>query len=252
MKIGQSLDDNNILWLEKDAAVTLICSNYSIYSIERPGKNELKKLLCPKQHYSISAEYFKFVWEELTHPHESPEENRRKFMRNKGAVVRGCRILIENIFDSINYSHGNANIRWSTNVPSERLTFVLYKEETGDEKIATLKRSANSISLDSIKVYAGTQQNVYWSVNIDGEELCPRKYISFWTKPAYDAYLNSIQKDLPQTSGTAEWYFMTGFFLEANSFVAEAYEFYRQAAEAEPNELRYRRTLADLDSLIGK
>ena len=255
LRIGQLLKNNAVLWLNKGSGITLICENYSGFSVNTAGRYELGKhqQICNQEDYSITAEYFKFIWEELTHPHESPEDNRRKYMQNEGAVVRGCPgIFIDHVFDNINLCHGAVSISWETNLSTDRLLFALYEDENNGEAIFSTHVKENAISFDTIKKHAGNREDIYWGITVDGNEICPRKCIRVWPENNYGLFLDSIKKLLPVSINKAEWNYMAGFFLEVNFFISEAFNFYQQAAIMNPALERYRLTVDDLKKKLKK
>ncbi len=249
LQIGQVLKHDAVLWLDKGAIVTLICDNYSTFSVTTAGGYVLAKHseICPKNENSITADYCKFIWEQLTHPHESPEDNRLKFMHNTGAVVRGCPgVLIDPLFDTINYNGDSLFISWKTGLLKERLKFVLYTDESYGDQLFSTPVKEDHMNLDTIKKYSGKRDDVYWNINVDGNEICPRKYIRFWDKSKFDLYLDSLKKLIPPNSGKAESDYITGFFLEENFFLTTALHFYQQAALTDTATFRYMRTVVDL------
>ncbi len=246
--IGQLLKSNHTIWIDKGASVILICEGYNSFTIGKAGNHSMAAYLdsCKNIASSVSAKYFKFIWEELTHPHTTPENNRRKYMQNTGAVVRGCPgITIESVYDTVNNHKGDMRIKWKTAIPNDQLSFVVYDTEKEGRLLFTTPVSNNYMHLDTIKKYAGSNEEVYWNITINGNEMCSRKMIRFWDTADYIAFNGDLKNELQTILNEAERLYATGFLLEANHFLAEAWIYYKKAALLAPKELRYQLPLND-------
>ena len=89
-KIGKLLDPSAQITVPADGAVTLICNQASLITL-KAGKHQLADLAgqCKPSDQSVSSNYLKFVWSQLTTKEGIPEKNRKYFMGNVGAVSRG-------------------------------------------------------------------------------------------------------------------------------------------------------------------
>ena len=241
-RIGQLLKSNDKLWLDKGASLVLICEGYNAFTINKAGNHLMSGYLdsCTKEERSVTSEYFKYIWEELTEPHTTPENNRKKYMQNTGAVVRGCPgITIDPVFDTVNFREGNAIVKWKTSLPKEQISFVLYDSEKDGKLLFRSPVTKDHILLDSIKKHAGDNEEVYWNIAINGNEMCNRKFIKFWSNSDYNKFLNKIKKELQLIQDKAEYYYATAFMLERDHFIAESLVYYKKAAALQPGKKRY-------------
>ncbi len=248
-RIGQLLKSNDKVWLDKGASLVLICEGYNSFTINKSGSHAMSGYLdsCTKEELSVTSGYFKYIWEELTHPHTTPENDRKKYMQNMGAVVRGCPgITIDPVFDTINSGGGDLMVKWKTSIPKEQISFVLYDDEKDGKLLFRSLVNKDHISLDSIKKHAGGNEEVYWNITINGNEMCNRKFIKFWRNTDYNAFLNDIKKELRVIQDKAEYYYATAFLLEANHFISESRVYYKKAAALQPGKTRYTEPLNDL------
>ena len=248
LRIGQSVKSANTILLGKDAAVMLICEGYASFTINKAGNHLLKDYVdsCIRETNSVTSKYFKYIWDELTHPHSTPESNRRKYMQNTGAVVRGCPgIKVDQVFDTINNHNGQVTIKWKTDLPNAQLSFVLYDNEKEGRLLHSSYMDKNYVLLDTIKKYAGNNEEIYWNLAINGNEVCSRKYIKLWQTGDYTDLLAHLNAATGTILDKAERYYAIGFLLESQHFLAEAKEYYKKASTLKPTEKRYRQALND-------
>lgn len=247
--VGEMLKSTGSVWLDKGASVTLICDNYSSFTISARGLTRLSGFgdsCLHKVSTSVTKNYFKFVWKQLTSPHGSPEDNRRHYMENTGAVVRGCPgISIDPAFDTINNVTGDLTIRWVTKLKPSRLRFVLFDAEKGGNELFSREAPVGSISVSELKKHAGGNNELFWTIMTDGNEMCERRVIRNWENSEYQSYLSNILDVFPKGQSAAERSYAKGFVLEANHFYAEALQAYKNAVSLKPGEKRYRYTLSD-------
>lgn len=247
LKIGQLLNDNESIRLGINASVVLICKNYSTITLDQQKDYPLAQFaaLLKKAPASITADYCRFMWDELSATETAPEKDRHKYMNNNiGAVIRGVPdIYVDDAIDTINNHEGNLFIRWKTLLPAGRVTFALYDSSKSGQLL--FSTTNNSISLDAIKNYAQGRSTVYWSMQKDHHETGQRNVIRFWNN-AYNVYYNKLQKASIANRESAEWYYLLGFCLEENHFFAEACSSYAKAARLNPGEKRYQATLSDM------
>ena len=251
IKIGQLLKATSSLFIGKGSSVILICDNYNPFTIKTTGTYILSGFIdsCDKGSYSLASGYFKYMWRQLTHTERSPGEDRRNFMRNTGAVVRGypcSEINLDPLFDTVNNCNENVRVHWKTNLPSAKVYIECYDAEKDGSLLYRTTAPGNYIMTDSIKRYARGNEIVYWNFVVDGKEICNRKLVHFWKKRDYTTYISEIKKEIPLGMGEAETFFTTGFLLESNHFFAEAKEFYQKAVRLNNREKRYQQALADL------
>jgi len=248
IKIGQLLNSSHAISIDKGGSLVLICEGYNSFTISKAGNHLLSRYLdsCRKEAQSISAGYFKYVWNEMTHPHTTPESNRRKYMQNTGAVVRGCPgINIATVFDSVYNSAGNMKIQWTAVVPAGQLAFALFDTEKEGKCLYSTLVTRNDVQLDTIKKYAGSNDEVYWNLTINGNEMCSRKLVKFFNVTDYTAFESELKSSLSMIVNEAERNYALGFLLETNHFLAEAKMYYQKAAALDPSKANYREPLDD-------
>ena len=248
IKIGQLLNSSHTISINKGASLVLICEGYNSFTISKSGSHLLSRYLdsCRNEEQSVSAAYFKYVWDEMTHPHTTPESNRRKYMQNTGAVVRGCPgITIAPLFDTVYNSSGSIKLKWTAEVPAGQLAFALFDAEKDGRLLHSAPVTRNDVQLDTIKKYAGGNEEVYWDLTINGNEMCSRKLVKFFKVADYAVIQAELKSSLSMIVNRAERNYAMGFLLETNHFLAEAKIYYKKAAALDPAKSNYREPLND-------
>jgi len=245
LKKGDQLFLKDVLILKDASSVVLICNNYKIIQLNKKGNYSIATLVqqCYKTSASYSSSYFKYVWNELTHTVGKPEKKPGDFMKNVGAVSRGCTDVV--------YGMHTDTIQLSTN--SKLLihfkTFynngyaAIYPELY--EGAALIKQKVNLT--DSIQIGTLTKTLTpgiyYWQIVAEDGTSCERNYIKIWDQKEYKKIISFLLKDLP-VSTPAETAFAKAFLLEENKFNAEALIWYKKAVQLNPSNQTYQQSLS--------
>ena len=88
--------------------VTLICNEVAMFTLKTPGTYTLSRLAdsCKVTNSSMSANYVKYVWNQLTTNTGSPGSNRKAYMNTVGAVTRSVNPIYRSRLDTINIMRG--------------------------------------------------------------------------------------------------------------------------------------------------
>jgi len=240
LKKGDKLTGSDVVTIGKGAKLVLICSNYNAIQLSTPGRVNAKSLLqrCQEKTGSYTASYFKYVWEEFTHPHGYPDKDPTKFMRNSGAVSRGCnQVETKLLTDTVIYAEGPLPINFNTSIPSPYLT--VYSEAENGEVIGQWKIKGNMFALDSVKSVFKKPATYYWQITDDNAQGCPPNVLSIVPNKEYNA---AIQKILPKKLSlpAAEEAFLKGYLLEEAFYLAEAKKYYDLAVRLDPKNEAYK------------
>jgi len=249
LKIGQQLEKNETITIDKNSRIVLICPNYSPISLGPDTAFLLSGSLasCTRRFNSITGDYFRYMWNELTHPHSSVEKDRRKYMGNHyGAVVRGVTIKTDPALDTINSYQSDLFIRWKSDKGGNGSSFVVYDNSQGGKKLFSSPVRNGSISLNEIRKHVNGKNPVYWTFKKGNKEAEKRNVIKFWDTGDYVSYYEDLKRSSLLEPESAEWHYMLGFCLEADHFFAEAYEHYKTANQLNPGEARYKTTVEDM------
>src|SRR5213075_2337091 len=86
-KIGKILTPTSTLKLSSGAAVTLICNEAAMFTINKSGNFPMAAFgdSCHVNSSSFSSNYVKYVWAQLTSHESSPGSNRKAYMNTVGA-----------------------------------------------------------------------------------------------------------------------------------------------------------------------
>ncbi len=244
-KIGTILDGDETIKVGAGSIATLICNETKAFSINKPGNYTTASLKdsCKSSSGSLSSNYMKYVWAEMTKSKGSPEKNRKYYMSNVGAVSRGeiNNVWVDPRLDSVNYTAGTIPLSWKSYTEAEEFDFKLYDDTKTKVLLAkTVKKKHVDISellkiVQPGKVY-------YWSATIKGEPENPdRKYFHYVTKDEFNTFYSSI-KEHDAYESDAEKNFRMAFVLEENHYIAEAYNHYMKATQLDPTNSLYRFT----------
>jgi hypothetical protein len=244
-KIGTILDGDETIKVGAGSFATIICNETKVFSLTKAGNYTTASLKdsCKISSGSVSSNYMKYVWTEMTKSKGTPEKNRKYFMSNVGAVSRGGinNVWIDPRLDTINYVSGTLPLSWKSYTDAEEFEFKLYDASGSNVLLSkTLKKKHVDIAELLKAIQAGN--GYHWTAMIKGEpDNEDKKFLHYLTKDAYNNFYNSIKKYDAQES-EAEKNFRLGFLLEENHYVAEAYNHYLKATQLDPANSLYRFT----------
>jgi hypothetical protein len=222
----------------KGAELTLLCAKYSLIKLTA-GTYNVKGLLskCKPQADAYTANYFHYVWEQMSHHHGKAEDHPEQYMKTAGAVTRDKQpVKLAFAVDTIYYTATAVlNINWQ---PAQTgLTFKLYADSLAQvaEKVAPITKS---VRLDSLAVGLDTGSYLWQLCNSDGKECGSLNYLEVLSRDDYDKKVAGLLTKVTITD-LAETAFMSGFILEQHYFLAEAAKYYKQAAMLQLNNYIY-------------
>lgn len=246
VKMGNLLNENDSVFLDAKASVKFICNNYSLVDLKSPNATALKKLAtqCKAPSNSYDAAYFAYIWEQLSHAHEKPEENRKKYMSNLGGAVRGCPgIEFDNFLDSVKYVDGNFYLSWKLLQPVEAVSIAFYNEESSETPIVEFPVKTDRVKISSLNQKGLLPGNYYWTVNLNQKSDCPKKYIEIWKAEDFSRLIRGFHKSIENSLDRAERNYRIGFYLEKDHFYGSALKYYEAALKADPGNALYKSTV---------
>src|SRR4030095_12426726 len=190
-KIGTIMNNNSSIKVGAGSFATLLCNETKMFSLSKAGSYTTASLAdsCKTNNSSVSANYMKYIWSELTKSKGTPEKNRKNYMSNVGAVGRGDinNVWVDPRLDSVNYVSGTIPLSWKSYTEADDFDFKLYDDSKTKVLLAkSIKKKHVDISellklIQPGKVY-------YWSATVKGEpENADRKYLRYVTKDNYVA-----------------------------------------------------------------
>ena len=239
LKKGDKLYSSDVLTIGKGTSLVLLCGNYEAFQLSVPGRHTVKSLLqkCSKKAGSYTASYFQYVWEEFTHPHGSPEKDPTKYMRNSGAVSRGCDQVETRLpLDTVIFAAGSLPVFFRTNIPQPHLT-VFSAAEDG-EVLQQFAVRENSFALDTLQKTFKKSGTYFWQLTDADAMGCPPNVFQVLPEKAYRAAVQKLLQALPPLS-PAESAFLKGYLLEEAHFLGEAKKYYQLAVQLDPSNQNY-------------
>jgi hypothetical protein len=245
-KIGTILDGDETIKVGAGSFATLICNETKAFSLSKPGNYATASLKdsCKISSGSLSSNYLKYVWSEMTKSKGTPEKNRKAYMANVGAVSRGDinNVWVDQRLDTVNYVSGTIPLSWKCFVDEvEDFEFRLY-DASKTKVIFSKEVKKKHVNISEILKLIQPAQTYYWNATVKGEnENVARHYLQYKTKDEYQAFLNTIKK-ADGAESEAEMNFRLAFVLEENHYIGEAYNYYLKATQLDPSNSFYRNT----------
>jgi hypothetical protein len=245
-KVGKPLANTATIKVSAGSAVTLICNEAAMFTINKAGTYSLKMFgdSCQVSGNSVSANYVKYVWAQMTKSSGSPGSNRKMFMSTVGAVSRSVNnIWIDPRLDTINYSSGDFPLSWKSYADAKDFEFSLYTSPDGGTPLYKNTLSKMKISIPSFASKLKPGNTYYWTSAVKGETNDEIKVLNYVEKPVYEMVLNKLKAEGPAYESDAEQAYRIAFGLEDARYLSEAYQYYLRAATLKPDMPLYRSTL---------
>ena len=247
-QVGTLLNESSKLAVGPNSLVGIICNENTLFNVVKPGNYAMGQFKdsCITNKSSITGNYLKFIWNQLTAPKGSPEKNRKSFMNNVGAVGRGnISIWIDSRLDTINYYSGEFPVSWKCYSDATEFLFQIFDKPEGGTPLFEKTTKNNQVLFSEFASKLSKNTPYYWQVTIPSEEPEPRRVINFWSKTEFEALLTSIKKanKSGEVEGEAELNFRLGFMLESARFYSDAYPYYLKASQLNPELELYKKTV---------
>ncbi len=246
-KIGKILNSNTKIKVSAGSIITMVCDQAAMFTINKAGSYTLSQFKdsCVTHSSSMSANYFRYVWNQMTsHGEGSPGSNRKMYMSTVGAVSRSVNnIWIDPRLDTINYSSGSFPLAWKSYSDAKEFQFYLYDKPDATNPIYKTTTKVMQVPITSILKYMKPGNTYYWTTAVKGETNDETKVLSYTTKEAYETVLNKLKANGPAYEGEAEQAFRIAFSLEDARYLSEAYQYYLKAAKLKSDIWLYRSTM---------
>jgi hypothetical protein len=244
LKRGDVLQAKDSVVLGDRSELLLLCKDYRLVRIAKKGSHILERSApCAVETSSVTATYFKYVWEELKTVHGSPEKNPRHYMRNKGAVSRsGCPAVFTALStDTIYHCSGDLDLLWRTAItapwlssfPDDHDPLALKQVELIPGTPIKTSQLARMVDEDSVLIWAITEKKT---------DVCDRKYFRLLSAANYRERVQILLQQVIVTT-PAQTAFMKAWVLEENHFPAEAMKYYAKAVKLDPKNSTYKSAL---------
>lgn len=245
-KVGKIMSEAATLKVGTGGMVTLICNEAAMFTVKKAGNYTMNQFKdsCSVHNSSVSANYLKYVWSQMTKSSGSPGSNRKAFMNNVGAVTRGINnIWIDPRLDTVNYVSGDFPLSWKSYADAEQFDFYLYSSPDGGMPMYTTTVDKLKIPLTKLTSQFKTGNTYYWTASVKGEQNDELKVLNFVSKETLDALVKDLKAQGPAGEAEAEQAYRIAFMLEDAHYLADAYQYYTKAATLKPDMPLYRSTL---------
>jgi hypothetical protein len=246
-KVGQLLKSSANLKIAPGGMATLICNQASMFTVNKAGNYSLNKFKdsCREGTNSVSANYIKYVWNQMTsHGEGSPGSNRKAFMNTVGAVSRSINnIWIDPRLDTVNFTAGDFPLSWKSYTDANEFQFSLYNSGNIADPFYTQVTSKSKVMINSFATKIKEGSSYYWTSAVKGEENDELKVLNYVSKDTYDKLVTLLKTQGGAGEAPAEQAYRIAFMLEDAHYLAEAYQYYSKAAQLAPDNVLYRSTL---------
>jgi hypothetical protein len=247
-KAGKPLSNTSTVKIGTGGTATLICNESAMFTITKAGTYQLGKFgdSCKVSSNSVSANYVKYVWAQMTKSSGSPGSNRKAYMNTVGAVSRGgiSNVWVDPILDTVNYSGGDFPLSWKSYVDAKEFDFFLYKLDNLTEAFYTKTVAKLKIPIASFLSQLKPGQSYRWIAAIKGETPSEEmQVLNYVSKESFAALLENIKKQAAIPESPAEEAYRIAFMLEDGHYLSEAHQYYTKAANLDPTNPLYRSTL---------
>jgi hypothetical protein len=244
LKIGKTIPETATIHVPEGSSVMLICEQASKPVTLTRGDHKLISYRdhCNAADESITSNYLKYVWWQMTNPGSSPGDEKNRNGSTSGAVSRGCPGVDFLVPDTLNYYKADIVLQWKVFSPESRAEFVLYEDDNSPVPVLILPMKNEFLHLDSLKKFIKPGTPFYWNINLDGNQVCDRRLVQVWEQDNFSEMTESLRSHLVNGVDEAEQNYQMGFLLEQDGFLGEAYQYYKAAAKMKPGDDRYKRT----------
>lgn len=245
-KIGSLLTSQSKITVPANAAVTFICNQTGLFTLDKAGNHSLAdyKDQCQNKPASVSNNYLKYVWTQLTQKPGTPEKNRKQFMNNVGAVSRNINnVWIDPKLDTFYYTSGSFPLSWKSYAEADDFEFAVYEKPKNGSALFTITTKKQQLNIKEISKQLQPDKNYYWSAAIKGQQNDERKVIRLWDKKSFENLLKGFSTEEDAFEHEAAKVFRQAFLLEQAHFLAEAHNYYQKAATLQPTVELYATTL---------
>lgn len=247
-KVGKPLAASATVKVAAGGTVTLICNEAAMFTITKAGSYPLSKFgdSCRISSNSVSANYVKYVWAQMTKPSGSAGSNRKAYMNTVGAVSRSINnVWIDPRLDTLNFSGGATEfpLSWKSYADAKDFDFSLYSSDNISTPIHTTSVNKLKIAISDFSGKMKQGNSYFWTAAVKGEENDELKILNYVTKETFNTVLETIKKQGAAFEAPAEQAYRIAFMLEDAHYLAEAYQYYTKAATLDPANVLYRSTL---------
>ena len=219
-----------------------------MFTITKAGSYPLSKFgdSCRISSNSVSANYVKYVWAQMTKPSGSAGSNRKAYMNTVGAVRRSINnVWIDPRLDTLNFSGGATEfpLSWKSYADAKDFDFSLYSSDNISTPIHTTSVNKLKIAISDFSGKMKQGNSYFWTAAVKGEENDELKILNYVTKETFNTVLETIKKQGAAFEAPAEQAYRIAFMLEDAHYLAEAYQYYTKAATLDPANVLYRSTL---------
>ncbi|HYC38936.1 MAG TPA: hypothetical protein VEB63_00485 [Chitinophagaceae bacterium] len=245
-KVGRVMNSGAVLKVPAGGVATLICNENAMFTVKKAGSFSMGQFgdSCKVKTGSVTSNYVKYVWNQMTKSSGSPGSNRKAFMNNVGAVTRSVNnIWIDPRLDTVNYVSGDFPLSWKSYAEAENFEFFLFRSNDGSPAFFRTTLDKLKIPISKFAAQLKPGNTYYWTAAVKGEVNEEVKTLNYVTREQFNQLLRELRSSLGAFETEAEEAYRLAFLLEDLHYLAQAYEYYSKASRLAPTNPLYRSTL---------
>lgn len=251
VKIGKVLFPGSVVKTQKESALTVVCTKGKPISVSKQGSFPVSRWRdsCKTTGNSVSTNYFKYIWQELYS--YSPEHKEALRKKDKMAVARGegppgtkkqitgkPKMEFNRGMDTLLYDGQSFPLSWNMQGYRDYYYFKLYAEN--DDLIYSDSLRFSFIDINRFSQLLTSGNLYYWTVAAKGISESKKKVLKYVQQEEVNEIVSKLLKPITIAEDSAAVSFRVAFMLEQQHYLAEAYNWYQQAAIQDPEILLYR------------
>lgn len=247
VKIGKVLKPGTILHAQKESMLTMVCKQGKPIFITQEGVYPVSnwKDSCKSNNKSLTSRYFSYVWSELYY--RSPEYREDIDKYGSVALVRGDApyryevypedsvfVTFSTSLDTLNYATGNFALTWQSFGYDGNVQFRVY---TAKDRKLVFKDSVSDSQIFIDKFLHKLKPGIRyaWTILLPVKTgVIRRRILNYIPSTIMKHFIDSLEKEEVIAEDSASKYFRIGFVMEKKHYLAEAYKYFKKAAEMAP------------------
>ncbi|MBK7560501.1 MAG: tetratricopeptide repeat protein [Chitinophagaceae bacterium] len=246
VKIGKILKPGTTITMKQGARMTMVCKQGKPLPVTKEGSFPINnwKDSCKMNGNSMTSNYFKYIWNEFYTRSDEYQAEQKKG-KDVNAVTRSPaprrfefrpnRVKIEFSpgLDTLNYASGNFLLSWVSYNYSGKYLFTLFNTSTGRVLYKdSLHRSF--ITIDKFVKLLEPGTRYAWTITAQKGGIIKRRILNFVAAETVEKYIAALQRAVDVPEDSAAQFFRIGYMLEQGHYLAEAFIYYKKAADADP------------------
>lgn len=195
---------------------------------------------------TVLGDYFKYLWYNLRHEHETVDTYAKAYMKRKGVVSRGegCTppLMLTPDYGAALATDSTIAFAWKRDFSASRYILSIYDNyDPNANTLYTTETADTTLNFTLNKPFIQKEVMYYWSAYPTGSPNCARFTFSLpKTETFRTIEAQAAELDRQMTADASMSAFMKAALYERNNYYSEAYRAYSDATKLAPDNALYR------------